>query len=377
VPMAMDGATRERIDPKVLAALVNRFTADSADFLQAFARQAEAKLLELSQRLERLHRLVSLFEHKVRHLEPASGASAPSRPPASIAGAGDEAPAASAPAQGATADQVSAIEELAAAEALPVVDNEACEKYAVYRRMQRSGVPLLAIRQRLLMDALEDPTLDVAMLDSFDGAAGTGAGRSSSSSSSSSPVALAPAIAPAADPVVEAKPSTAPPREPAGPSGLAAAAAAVALRRRSLAQEPSGSQPAEPFRAGGASVAAEPKVAAVFAPAAPAASPQPAVSPAVVPALAASTGLAKAAATPAEPVLFSSRPPPPPPPAMKAFARDMTATANTSCDQQSYRPRPLPPRKRRRRTRLPCACDVRSLPSRTMTTSNPTSMISE
>merc|ERR1712039_281437 len=43
-------------------------------------------------------------------------------------------------------------------------------KYAPYRAMQRMGVPLLAIRQKLLLDASDDPSLDVSVLDSFDGA---------------------------------------------------------------------------------------------------------------------------------------------------------------------------------------------------------------
>lgn len=67
---AAAAAERGRIDPKVIAALVNRFVADSSEMMQAFARQAEVKLNTLTQRIHRLERLLQLLETKLAHFEP-------------------------------------------------------------------------------------------------------------------------------------------------------------------------------------------------------------------------------------------------------------------------------------------------------------------
>ncbi|CAE7330165.1 unnamed protein product [Symbiodinium necroappetens] len=48
--------TVQRIDPKVLAGMVNRFATETGSFLEAFATRAEAKLMKLDQRVERLER---------------------------------------------------------------------------------------------------------------------------------------------------------------------------------------------------------------------------------------------------------------------------------------------------------------------------------
>eukprot|EP00439_Symbiodinium_sp_Y106_P061394 s2024_g9.t1 len=52
--------TVQRIDPKVLAGMVNRFVTETGSFLEAFATKAEAKLMKLDQRVERLERPPSL-----------------------------------------------------------------------------------------------------------------------------------------------------------------------------------------------------------------------------------------------------------------------------------------------------------------------------
>eukprot|EP00933_Yihiella_yeosuensis_P007800 TRINITY_DN11297_c0_g1_i2.p1 TRINITY_DN11297_c0_g1~~TRINITY_DN11297_c0_g1_i2.p1 ORF type:complete len:362 (-),score=119.92 TRINITY_DN11297_c0_g1_i2:279-1364(-) len=254
--MAIDGVTDERIDPKVLAALVNRFTADSADFLQAFSRKAEAKLLGLSQRLNRLERLVHLFERKVQHLEAPEGtassstAPAPGQPSSASVEVVPSAPAES----GSSAD----VQERQPSESVPpAASTVEDEKYAVYRKMHRSGVPLLAIRQRLLMDALQDASLDVSVLDTFDGAAGTGAGaparpvipkaavatpKASTATSKDEGETVETSEKPATadsekdEGAEQAPPIPEPPPMVAGPSGLAQAAALLAQRRASRAE---------------------------------------------------------------------------------------------------------------------------------------------
>lgn len=89
-------AGRERVDPKIIAAMVNRFVSDSAEFLQAFGRQAEARLLQLSQRLHRLEQLVRLFEQKVSGLEAAAPRAAPAAAAAQLEEAAAEPVAAAA-----------------------------------------------------------------------------------------------------------------------------------------------------------------------------------------------------------------------------------------------------------------------------------------
>jgi len=220
--MALDGATRERIDPKVLAALVNRFTADSADFLQAFARQAEAKLLHLGQRLERLERLVILFERKVQHLEPSGERGTEDHVPEKVA---VQLTGNSQSKADIEVDEAKLASNLAEDSTAAFED----EKYAVYRRMHRSGVPLLAIRQRLIMDALQDPSLDVAVLDSFDGSS------AGASAPLMQPLPSPPQPSAAEASSTEAAPEAAEPPAVAGPAGLAAAAAAMAQRRKSFA----------------------------------------------------------------------------------------------------------------------------------------------
>eukprot|EP00425_Heterocapsa_triquetra_P009026 CAMPEP_0195147204 /NCGR_PEP_ID=MMETSP0448-20130528/173011_1 /TAXON_ID=66468 /ORGANISM="Heterocapsa triquestra, Strain CCMP 448" /LENGTH=338 /DNA_ID=CAMNT_0040185779 /DNA_START=9 /DNA_END=1021 /DNA_ORIENTATION=- len=74
--MAVPMLDETRVDTKIMAAMVNRFIADSADHLQAFARTSEVKLLELSEKTHRLERCVRLFERKVGHLESAEAAKA-------------------------------------------------------------------------------------------------------------------------------------------------------------------------------------------------------------------------------------------------------------------------------------------------------------
>eukprot|EP00435_Cladocopium_sp_Y103_P028094 s1547_g7.t1 len=132
------------------------------------------------------------------------------------------------------------------------------EKYAVYRRMHRTGVPLLAIRQKLLLDALQDPTLDVAVLDTFDGAAGTGAGAPAPAAAPApapkpkpKEVAIEEPAAPAPAAPPEEEPASAPAELPApgggGPINLAAAAAAMAQRRMSrVAAKAEGKSEPEP-----------------------------------------------------------------------------------------------------------------------------------
>lgn len=324
---------KQRIEPKVLAALVNRFTAETAEFLTAFATQAEAKLLQLSQRLERLERLVALFERKVQHLDPApSGPSVSPGPAAEPVSACSVAPSEPQEPTGHEAPEVQAVQAAA-----PQED----EKYAVYRRMHRTGVPLLAIRQKLLLDALQDPTLDVAVLDTFDGAAGTGAGAPAPKT------APAPAPTPAPKPkevaieepppapaAPEEEPSPAPAELPApgggGPINLAAAAAAMAQRRMSrVAAKAEGSEPGE-SKAPTETAPAGPKGGPPKAK--PKAMPK-AEEPAVAPAAPAAPA---AAAAPAGPIgLFAAaeegtapkapvRTPPPPP---KAKASAMSPEA--------------------------------------------------
>mmetsp|Transcript_118116 Transcript_118116/g.227812 ORF Transcript_118116/g.227812 Transcript_118116/m.227812 type:complete len:438 (+) Transcript_118116:72-1385(+) len=227
--MAVEGAPQEslglaRNDPKVVAALVNRFIADSAGFLQDFAQQCEAKLFDLSKRIHRLQRLIELFEHKIELLEPADiatpvrGDDAARGAPAAATSMSDAAteaqPAvtASAPGVSSAADAASGETEAeAAAPPVPVLD----EKYQKYKRMHRAGVPLLAIRQRLLIDAVEDPSLDVSVLDTFGGAAGLGAGSPAPRPKAILPrPAAADAAAGAARPVVEEPRASEVPSEP-------------------------------------------------------------------------------------------------------------------------------------------------------------------
>eukprot|EP00446_Apocalathium_sp_SHHI-4_P072422 CAMPEP_0177543610 /NCGR_PEP_ID=MMETSP0369-20130122/61502_1 /TAXON_ID=447022 ORGANISM="Scrippsiella hangoei-like, Strain SHHI-4" /NCGR_SAMPLE_ID=MMETSP0369 /ASSEMBLY_ACC=CAM_ASM_000364 /LENGTH=134 /DNA_ID=CAMNT_0019027499 /DNA_START=9 /DNA_END=409 /DNA_ORIENTATION=+ len=85
--------SRERVDPKIIAAMVNRFVADSAEFLQAFARKAEVRLLELSRKLQRLEQLVKLFETKVKGLEAAEPKLVPALVACAAAPAAAESPA--------------------------------------------------------------------------------------------------------------------------------------------------------------------------------------------------------------------------------------------------------------------------------------------
>lgn len=253
--MAPEGS---RIEPKQLAALVNHFVTDSSEFLQGFARQSEAKLSELSQRIGRLEKLLQLFERKLHGLDGhgpgkqgheavtleavvVSKQDGPGNPEEEVQGPGalqpKETPAPQA--------QHGAFED---------------EKYAVYRRMHRNGVPLLAIRQRLLLDAMQDSSLDVTVLDSLDGGRREGAGTPYSHPSPASrpavsvvPAAPPPTPAPAVSPDREAQATAgafAPPASAqggeeaaatgvpevlAGPSGLAAAAAAIAQRRLTAA----------------------------------------------------------------------------------------------------------------------------------------------
>eukprot|EP00930_Biecheleria_cincta_P002854 TRINITY_DN103832_c0_g1_i1.p1 TRINITY_DN103832_c0_g1~~TRINITY_DN103832_c0_g1_i1.p1 ORF type:complete len:483 (+),score=115.52 TRINITY_DN103832_c0_g1_i1:76-1524(+) len=245
--MAGNRAMQDRIDPKVLAALVNRFVADSADFLQGFARQAEAKLLTLSQRIDRLERLIILFERKVQHLEPAAGASHRQAASRSVGEAGasvTEAPLETLGSKPADPAASACGREEQASSSTGVTQGPFDDgKYAVYKRMHRTGVPLGAIRQKLLLDALEDSSLDVSILDSLDGSAGAGAGAplrpATLAPTAVPPLAATPAEIPSAtaestaDAAEPDRIAAPPPATTASPMNLAAAAAAAAQRRLS------------------------------------------------------------------------------------------------------------------------------------------------
>jgi len=232
---------KDRIDPKLLAALVNRFVADSSEFLQGFALQAEASLLGLSARIQRLEQLVKLLERKVDGIDdtlaPNSGVTVGPTAQVQLSPlpTADNAPAP----QSSEADAPEATTSTTnqRSEPPPMED----EKYAKYRKMHRNGVPLLAIRQRLLMDAAADPSLDVSILDTFDGAAGLGAGAPVPVSRSvAAPVAsilVQPVVSDQAKPPQEqteeepvvAEPDPLPETSDAG--GLAGEAMRAALRR--------------------------------------------------------------------------------------------------------------------------------------------------
>eukprot|EP00747_Dinoflagellata_sp_TGD_P218842 gnl/TRDRNA2_/TRDRNA2_91044_c0_seq1.p1 gnl/TRDRNA2_/TRDRNA2_91044_c0~~gnl/TRDRNA2_/TRDRNA2_91044_c0_seq1.p1 ORF type:complete len:424 (+),score=108.96 gnl/TRDRNA2_/TRDRNA2_91044_c0_seq1:60-1274(+) len=268
------GWHQQRVDPKIITAMVNRFVADSTEFLQSFAQQAEVRLLELAKRIAQLERLLRLLEAKVSRLDPAdvpslvrqkpvSGGVPPPPPPAPLAGQPQQLQpvgSGAAVAETSAAADVAAEDDGVEPQAMPVED----PKYAVYRRMQRTGVPLLAIRQKLLIDAMQDPTLDVSVLDSFDGAAGTGAGAPATLPPPRPKPAAAP-TAPRPQPSVSAEESAAedPPgqidarrEEPAAAAAPPAAAApsmieqiaAKAKARMAAveAKEASGSSPAPP-----------------------------------------------------------------------------------------------------------------------------------
>jgi len=183
--MSVQGAAREKqIDPKVVAALVNRFVADSAGFLQEFGLQCEVKLLALAKRVARLERLVKLFERKVAQLDAADGVVAPQRftKPTSAASHTSNAhepvsASVATPVAGESSDSGGAGGDVEPPVPEPIADPVEDEKYAKYCRMHRAGVPLLAVRQRLLLDATQDPSLDVAWVDKLEGGcSGAGAG---------------------------------------------------------------------------------------------------------------------------------------------------------------------------------------------------------
>lgn len=236
---------RERVDAKVVGALVNRFVADSGEFLRSFACRSEAKLLDLGKRLQRLEALVEIIETKVRHVGPDEdlapdanlGEARPDTEPAPGKAAVDHVPSAEpvteqilpAPAAVLPVDKASGDPEAA-----PEVD----ERYMVYQRMLRTGVPMLAVRQRLLMDAIGDPTLDVSLLDRVACPAGSAAARAPAKATSlptietdpaaSVSLAVQPPVHPEADP---AAPAAVVQATEATPGGMAAAAAAIAARR--------------------------------------------------------------------------------------------------------------------------------------------------
>ncbi|CAK0809294.1 unnamed protein product, partial [Prorocentrum cordatum] len=164
-----DGAAAPgRIDQKLIASMVNTWVAESGEFMQAFARHAEVKLLELGSKVDRLERLVHLFEHKLRDFEPAPAGpaapspreeAAPTQPRVPPTGPqGDEGPGGA-----------------AAAEAAPAAAAAEDERYAVYRRMKNAGVPEGAIRHKFETDASNDPGLDRGLLNGILGSKGEAA----------------------------------------------------------------------------------------------------------------------------------------------------------------------------------------------------------
>mmetsp|Transcript_25900 Transcript_25900/g.40409 ORF Transcript_25900/g.40409 Transcript_25900/m.40409 type:complete len:435 (+) Transcript_25900:79-1383(+) len=161
--MTSEVVSQERIDPKVVAALVNRFIADSASFLQDFAQQCEVKLLTLNQRLQRLERLIELFERKVECLEPADGPivrSAPVKSTQEVNPTTERKQSADSVQETAQEEVAEDVPDVAQAETAPID-----EKYMKYVRMNKCGIPALAIRQRLNLDRNDDPTLDSSVLD--------------------------------------------------------------------------------------------------------------------------------------------------------------------------------------------------------------------
>eukprot|EP00811_Abedinium_folium_P022636 NODE_3204_length_2075_cov_5.864990.p1 GENE.NODE_3204_length_2075_cov_5.864990~~NODE_3204_length_2075_cov_5.864990.p1 ORF type:complete len:495 (-),score=128.66 NODE_3204_length_2075_cov_5.864990:400-1884(-) len=208
LPREVREVRQERIDPKVVAALVNRFVADNAEFLQSFARQVEARLQGLQNRISRLERLVQLFEQKTDQLEsagyiaPSSGGAAPSSASA--------APAAVTAAPGGEAALEPVLPSPEPEPTRPPADQGpyADEKYAVYKKMHRSGVPLMAIRQKLMLDQLQDKSLDMAFIDVLE--------RGGSTALAPSPPPPAPTPAPMPPPVpppAASRPTSAPVRE--------------------------------------------------------------------------------------------------------------------------------------------------------------------
>eukprot|EP00927_Polykrikos_kofoidii_P014308 TRINITY_DN16264_c0_g2_i2.p1 TRINITY_DN16264_c0_g2~~TRINITY_DN16264_c0_g2_i2.p1 ORF type:complete len:411 (-),score=99.47 TRINITY_DN16264_c0_g2_i2:48-1280(-) len=175
----MEQVQVDQVETKVLAALVNRFIAESGEFLQAFGQQAEVKLLELNKRIQRLELLLRLFEEKVQHLGPTNGVEAVAHAAPAVVDSGGGAIAntvvapvaapwggdSGADSGGASGGQGARTAATPVPEAQPQVD----ENYAKYFRMARSGVPAEAIRHCFAQDMIKDPTLDPSAIDSLVG----------------------------------------------------------------------------------------------------------------------------------------------------------------------------------------------------------------
>eukprot|EP00747_Dinoflagellata_sp_TGD_P218843 gnl/TRDRNA2_/TRDRNA2_91044_c0_seq2.p1 gnl/TRDRNA2_/TRDRNA2_91044_c0~~gnl/TRDRNA2_/TRDRNA2_91044_c0_seq2.p1 ORF type:complete len:397 (+),score=108.97 gnl/TRDRNA2_/TRDRNA2_91044_c0_seq2:60-1193(+) len=346
------GWHQQRVDPKIITAMVNRFVADSTEFLQSFAQQAEVRLLELAKRIAQLERLLRLLEAKVSRLDPAdvpslvrqkpvSGGVPPPPPPAPLAGQPQQLQpvgSGAAVAETSAAADVAAEDDGVEPQAMPVED----PKYAVYRRMQRTGVPLLAIRQKLLIDAMQDPTLDVSVLDSFDGAAGTGAGAPATLPPPRPKPAAAP-TAPRPQPSVSAEESAAedPPgqidarREEPAAAAAPPAAAAPSMIEQIAAKAKARMAAVEAKEASGSSPAPPP--APAVRPPAPSQAPKASAPAPAPPSLfVAASGKPSAPASSAgalfgqaEPADQPPAPPPPPPPPAKAKAVAASTAAAT------------------------------------------------
>jgi len=235
-------AVRERVDPKVIAALVNRFIADASMFLQAFAGHAEARLLELGRRVRRLEQLVRLLEAKVEGLD--------------VEGEGRATTGHALPSVEASASLAPTSSCIASAPSVAVAEADrsggagapADERYNVFSKMHACGVPRLAIQQKFLLAQADDPSLDQAVLDALVGVAKGAVG--APPQRREDPVARQPAgpSLPSAPNAIASEGPVAQEQEPhaaaqvpmAPPMTMAEAAAQIARRRQNAAAAKSG-----------------------------------------------------------------------------------------------------------------------------------------
>lgn len=182
-----------RVDPKIVAALVNRFVADSAEFLQAFAQQAEVRLLELTTKIGRLERLLQLFERKLANLptegvEPPPPVAEPTATPAKPGAKGKAKAKAKGKAPPPPSQQAKQAAEASEPEAAAAEEESAPAPtgggganihdrlnhppYDAYMKMLKFGLSWGAAHQKMVKDSIAYPewNLDLTALDHLPGA---------------------------------------------------------------------------------------------------------------------------------------------------------------------------------------------------------------
>ncbi|XP_062515470.1 WASH complex subunit 3-like [Corticium candelabrum] len=173
VGTGVDYTKVEPINHRELLAFVNHFVTHTVHFLNKFSCVCEEKLYEVSTRIQQLEVTMSLLEGKLGSVSGLESVTASEyRPPESVAKAGGEvassssAPSASPPSAAASAvrdiEATPAVDTAEVLVAAPVVTKTVSQdpRYKKYFDLNRKGVPIAALRPKMLSEGLNPDLLE-------------------------------------------------------------------------------------------------------------------------------------------------------------------------------------------------------------------------